>query len=100
MSFSCNRPVTAVCYDVAMKPDATPSIHSFVIRFVVEEAPVSGGEQAAYHGAIRHIQSAEEVNFITWTEALEFMRHFVPLEEAGTDRNQDSSGAEAQPPSQ
>ena len=99
MSFFCNCQVTAVCYDVAMKPDAAPSIHSFIIRFVVEEAPASGEEQPAYHGAIRHVQSAEEMNFISWTEAIEFMRHFVPLEEAGTDRGQNSPDSEAQPSS-
>jgi len=83
-----------------MKPDATLSIHSFIIRFVVEEVPPSGEEQPAYHGAIRHVQSAEEMNFISWTEAIEFMRHFVPLEEAGSDRSQNSASAEARPSSQ
>ena len=63
-----------------MKSDATPSIHSFIIRFVVEDAPESEAAQPVYHGAIRHIQSAEEINFGIWQEAVEFMRHFVPLE--------------------
>lgn len=81
-----------------MKPDATPSIHSFVIRFVVEEAPAGGaGELQAYHGAIRHIQSAEEMNFITWMEAVEFMRRYVPLEETGMDESQDHPGAGPRP---
>ncbi len=63
-----------------MKLDTTPSVYSFIVRFVVEDAP--GGEipQLVYHGAIRHIQSAAETNFGTWQEAVEFMRHFVPLE--------------------
>lgn len=67
-----------------MKPDATPSVHSFIVRFVVEDSPGAETAQPVYHGAIRHIQSAEEMNFATWTEAVEFMRHFVPLEEAGS----------------
>jgi hypothetical protein len=65
-----------------MKPDATPSIHSFIVRFVVEDRSDGQETQSVYHGAIRHIQTAEEMNFSTWKEAVEFMRHFVPLEEA------------------
>ena len=38
-------------------------------------------EAVAYHGTIRHIQSAEEMNFREWREAVEFMHRFVPLEE-------------------
>ncbi len=66
---------------VEMKPDITPAIHSFIIRFVVEDAPAETGKHTLYHGAIRHIQNAEEVNFNEWSEAVEFMRRFVPLED-------------------
>jgi hypothetical protein len=38
-------------------------------------------EKPAYHGTIRHIQSAEEINFNEWREAMEFMHRFVQLEE-------------------
>jgi hypothetical protein len=62
-----------------MKPDPAPTIYSFIIRFVVEE-----GSPPAYHGAIRHIQSAEEMIFNEWHEAVDFMRRFVPIE----DRNE------------
>ena len=55
-------------------------IYSFIIRFVVEDASLTEGVQPMYHGAIRHIQSAEEVNFNEWNEAVEFMRRFVPIE--------------------
>jgi hypothetical protein len=55
-----------------------PLISSFIIRFVMEGMPA---ESTAYHGTIRHIQSAEEMNFREWGEALEFMHRFVPLEE-------------------
>lgn len=60
--------------------DLTPMIYSFIIRFVVEDVSLSDGSQPAYHGAIRHIQSAEELHFNEWREAVEFMRRFVPLE--------------------
>jgi hypothetical protein len=63
-----------------MKPDLTPTIYSFIIRFVVEDTPGEEGHQATYHGAIRHIQSAEELHFNEWKEAVEFMRGFVPIE--------------------
>ena len=60
-----------LCQMEAVTP---PLISSFIIRFVMEETP-------AYHGVIRHIQSAEELNFNEWKEAFEFMRRFVPLDE-------------------
>ena len=62
-----------------MKPDTTPTIYSFIIRFVVEDTPGEEANRTAYHGAIRHIQSAEEMNFNEWNEAVEFMRRFVPI---------------------
>ncbi len=55
-----------------------PLISSFIIRFVMEEISV---ESTAYHGTIRHIQTAEEINFNEWREATEFMHRFVQLEE-------------------
>ncbi len=55
-----------------------PLISSFIIRFVMEETSV---EKLAYHGSIRHIQSAEEINFNEWREATEFMYRFVQLDE-------------------
>ncbi len=67
-----------------MKPHFAPAIYSFIIRFVVEEGSAADGSPPAYHGAIRHIQSAEEMNFSEWQEAVEFMRRFVPIE----DRNE------------
>jgi hypothetical protein len=55
-----------------------PLISSFIIRFVMEEVSM---ESSAYHGSIRHIQSAEEINFNEWHEATEFMHRFVQLED-------------------
>lgn len=63
-----------------MKPDTAPVIYSFIIRFVVEDASQAEGEESIYHGSIRHIQSAEELNFNEWGEAVAFMRRFVPIE--------------------
>jgi hypothetical protein len=63
-----------------MKPDVTHTIYSFIIRFVVDDTPGEEGDRPAYHGAIRHIQSAEELNFNEWTEAVEFVRRFVPIQ--------------------
>ena len=67
-----------------MNTGMPPTISSFVIRFVVEDASVNEA-RPVYHGAIRHIQSAEELNFSVWQEAVEFMRRFVPLEESDCD---------------
>ncbi len=63
-----------------MKPDSTPTIHSFIIRFVVDDSAEGEGFQPAYRGSIRHIQNAEELNFNEWNEAVEFMQRFVPIE--------------------
>ena len=62
-----------------MKPDTAPTIHSFIVRFVVEETPSAEATQPAFHGSVRHIQSNEELHFRAWPEAVEFMRRFVPL---------------------
>ena len=71
-----------------MNSGAPPIISSFVIRFVVEDTPVNNEIHLVYRGAIRHIQSAEELNFSAWQEAVEFMRRFVPLEELDCDETQ------------
>lgn len=63
-----------------MKPETVSSIYSFIIRFVVDDTSEEGGGQSTYHGAIRHIQSAEEMNFTEWQDAVEFMKRFVPIE--------------------
>ena len=70
-----------------MKPDSAPTIYSFIIRFVVEDASLAEGSQPGYHGAIRHIQSAEEMNFNEWQEAVEFMRRFVPIQDLNEKPN-------------
>jgi hypothetical protein len=62
-----------------MKPDAAPTIYSFIIRFVVEEADPEREVPSSYHGEIRHIQSAEELKFNDWEEAVAFLRRYVPV---------------------
>jgi hypothetical protein len=58
-----------------------PCISSFIIRFVVENPGAASSQQPNYHGSIRHIQSNEEMNFSSWSEAEAFICRFVPLEE-------------------
>ena len=65
---------------MAMESTSSPSIMSFVIRFVMDETVQLKESQPCYRGAIRHIQSDEEMNFSAWDEAVEFIRRYVPLE--------------------
>ncbi len=69
-----------------MNTRAAPTISSFVIRFVVEDASSGDETQPVYRGSIRHIQSAEEINFNAWEDAVAFVRRFVPLEETDSDK--------------
>ena len=69
-------PPSVILY--AMEADPAPLISSFIIRFVVDEQPA---QPLAYHGTIRHIQTAEEINFNHWREVTEFMHRFVKLDE-------------------
>lgn len=74
-----------------MNARTSPTISSFVIRFVVEQASDGDQAQSSYRGSIRHIQSAEEINFNTWQDAVAFVRRFVPLENSSDDQDQASS---------
>ena len=62
-----------------MESNPSPSITSFVIRFVLDETSPEK-ETPGYRGTIRHIQSDEEMNFNTWEDAVEFIQRYVPLE--------------------
>jgi hypothetical protein len=66
---------------MVMTSFSTPSITSFIIRFVHENQQEDGKLQPLYRGFIRHIQSDEELNFSSWKEAESFIRRFVALEE-------------------
>ncbi len=67
-----------------MDSQEPPSISSFVIRFVYSELSLIDGLQGqakhAYRGTIRHVQSDQEIAFVEWEVAQDFMRQFVPLE--------------------
>jgi hypothetical protein len=84
-----------------MDAHPSPTISSFVIRFVVEAVDLQAARPedpaennpattaaVSYRGSVRHIQSEEEINFNTWTDAVTFIRRFVPLvgEQVGTDQ--------------
>ncbi len=71
-----------------MEADPAPLISSFIIRFVLEETPA---HKLAYHGTIRHIQTAEEINFNHWREVTEFMHRFVKLDELQPSSTSESS---------
>ncbi len=58
---------------------SSPEISSFVLRFV-HEKPAKSAEAPIFRGSIRHIQSDQELAFTRWTDALDFMRQFVPGE--------------------
>lgn len=62
-----------------MDHDQSPVISSFVIRFVVDSTPESDSI-SNYRGAIRHIQSDNELSFNSWEDAVTFIRQYVPLE--------------------
>ena len=65
---------------MAMESNTPPSITSFVIRFVVDNASSDEEAEPCYRGAIRHIQSEEEISFNTWKDAVEFIQRYVALE--------------------
>jgi hypothetical protein len=56
----------------------SPSISSFVIRFIQE--PADSG-QNSYRGTIRHVQTNQELVFTEWKEATTFIHRFVPIDE-------------------
>ncbi len=63
-----------------MEPEPAPSIASFVIRFIVGETSPDGNRPYAYRGAIRHIQTDEEMHFLAWEDAVAFIQRYVVLE--------------------
>lgn len=64
-----------------MEPHISPTISSFVIRFIQEEQAHDAAEHPpASRGTIRHIQSDEEIAFTQWSDAVAFIQRFVLLE--------------------
>lgn len=54
------------------------TIVSFIIRFV-QDQPETEAETHTYRGAIRHIQSDEELIFKCWHEAENFIQQYIPI---------------------
>ncbi len=63
-----------------MNYDTQPEICSFVIRFVREPMEEST-ETHLYRGAIRHVQTDEEVVFTQWQDAVNFIHQYIPIHE-------------------
>jgi hypothetical protein len=61
-----------------METDPPPNITSFVIRFIHPDLAIHPGK-GEFRGAIRHIQTDEEISFTRWEDALAFMKRFVPI---------------------
>ncbi len=51
------------------------AITSFVVRFVHSGPP----ENSALRGSVLNVQTNEELSFVRWEEAVEFIRRFVRL---------------------
>jgi hypothetical protein len=77
-----------------MQSTIHPQIASFVIRFVWDQPDILTSDVVAsqssdqmqtdfaapaYRGAIRNIQTDEEMAFTRWQDAMEFINRFVPL---------------------
>ncbi len=63
-----------------MSQETQPNISSFVIRFVSDPA-ADEDKRVAYRGAIRHIQTDEEVGFTQWQDAVNFIEQYIPIHE-------------------
>jgi hypothetical protein len=76
-----------------------PNLDSFVLRFVRNGEPASGGESAqgavasgagahsgGWHGVIRHVQSNRERAFSRWGDAVAFICQFVDVGENDDER--------------
>jgi hypothetical protein len=63
---------------VIMEPAESPTITSFVLRFVQD--PVSTDqERPALRGTIHHVQTSQEIPFTRWEDAVGFIQRFVPV---------------------
>jgi len=70
-----------------MESHLSSNISSFVIRFVVDSE--AGQTPVTYRGAIRHIQTDEELTFCHWEDVENFIRRFVPLDSGEFPENGD-----------
>ena len=58
--------------------DTSPSIVSFVIRFILEE-PSAAEIPPLRHIIIRHVQTDQEISCARWEDVVAFVRRFVQL---------------------
>ncbi len=58
----------------------SPTITSFVLRFIVEEPDDAANVPALCRGVIQHVQRDETLNFSDWQDAVEFIRQYVPID--------------------
>jgi hypothetical protein len=62
-----------------MDNSQSPTISSFVIRFVHESPPIPG-QAPAYRGTIHHVQTNQEIPFTHWEDAVAFIQRFVVID--------------------
>ncbi len=74
-----------------MEHEPVQNIVSFVIRFV-QEQPDEQASRPRYRGAIRHVQSDQEVSFTNWSDAVAFMQRYMPLESLNSDNGNIAPG--------
>lgn len=61
-----------------MESVETPTITSFVIRFV-QDPKSADRERPPLRGTIHHVQTNQEIPFTRWEDAVEFIQRFVPI---------------------
>jgi len=65
-----------------MDSSFSPSITSFVIRFILDE-PADAENltvQRQQRIVVRHVQSDQEISCARWADVVAFVRRFVPLD--------------------
>ena len=62
-----------------MDPQNSPSITSFVIRFIQEE-PTETGQAPVRRIIVRHVQSDQEITCTRWTDVVAYVQQFITLE--------------------
>lgn len=67
-----------------MEKLTSPTITSFVLRFVHDAKPGSTKRanplSPPYRGTILHVQSNEELAFTRWGDIVDFIQRYVPLD--------------------
>ena len=59
--------------------ESSPEITSFVVRFIHSGPP----ENTTLRGSILNVQTNQELPFLHWEEAVDFIRRFVRLSAGG-----------------